>query len=337
MRAFWQSSGHHLLKVRDDGRLAATDDFLRAYLMRPELHPVEESCKGELSLHAALMEQPRRPLTPVALVGIQDSDIRENYGVYARFRDHLLSHDSIESAYLALFTNATLTIPPLFIDQLTHAILKQMLADCVNPLWMRAAECLFRTQKVTIEEGSILLADEETVEMHAQTGGLGNIGRLLVESDAPLAQVELDVLNDTNTESWWDRSNRFDTVLDASFTRPGLDALCRVMERWLQHMLSIDVSIQPLQMVRDEKWIWHTGLDSEATDILNDLYHGEDVDTDRQSRLLSLFRLEFRDPAVAIDKVSGRPVYLAMAMDEKNILRLKPQNLLVNLPLRCAA
>jgi hypothetical protein len=31
--------------------------------------------------------------------------------------------------------------------------------------------------------------------------------------------------------------------------------------------------------------------------------------------------------------VSGRPVYLAMAMDEKNQLKLKPQNLLLNLPL----
>jgi len=31
--------------------------------------------------------------------------------------------------------------------------------------------------------------------------------------------------------------------------------------------------------------------------------------------------------------VAGRPVYLGMAMNAKGKLRLKPQNLLVNLPL----
>ena len=32
-------------------------------------------------------------------------------------------------------------------------------------------------------------------------------------------------------------------------------------------------------------------------------------------------------------EVAGKPVYLAMAMDEANRLSLKPQNLLLNLPL----
>ena len=30
--------------------------------------------------------------------------------------------------------------------------------------------------------------------------------------------------------------------------------------------------------------------------------------------------------------VAGRPVYLALAMDEENVVRMKPQNLLLNLP-----
>jgi hypothetical protein len=32
-------------------------------------------------------------------------------------------------------------------------------------------------------------------------------------------------------------------------------------------------------------------------------------------------------------EVAGKPVYLAMAMDEHKRLKLKPQNLLLNLPL----
>jgi hypothetical protein len=33
------------------------------------------------------------------------------------------------------------------------------------------------------------------------------------------------------------------------------------------------------------------------------------------------------------EQIAGRPVYLAMAMDAEQRLRLKPQNLLLNLPL----
>ena len=42
----------------------------------------------------------------------------------------------------------------------------------------------------------------------------------------------------------------------------------------------------------------------------------------------SLLACAFTLPALA-----GRPVYLAMAMNADNVLKLKPQNLLLNLPL----
>ena len=37
MADFWRHSGYHLLRVREDGRLGVTDDFLRAYIERPEM------------------------------------------------------------------------------------------------------------------------------------------------------------------------------------------------------------------------------------------------------------------------------------------------------------
>ena len=37
--------------------------------------------------------------------------------------------------------------------------------------------------------------------------------------------------------------------------------------------------------------------------------------------------------AVMLERVAGRPVYMAMAMTADRKLRLKPQNLLVNLPI----
>ncbi|MCB1993468.1 MAG: hypothetical protein KDG49_18615, partial [Geminicoccaceae bacterium] len=52
------------------------------------------------------------------------------------------------------------------------------------------------------------------------------------------------------------------------------------------------------------------------------------------ARILGLFRLEFLDPSAMLERVAGRPVYLAMAMDCEKRLRLKPQNLLLGLPLR---
>ena len=50
-------------------------------------------------------------------------------------------------------------------------------------------------------------------------------------------------------------------------------------------------------------------------------------------RLDNFFRSqkELSRAVIAVD--GGRPVYLAMAMDEQNRLKLKPQNLLLNLPL----
>ena len=70
---------------------------------------------------------------------------------------------------------------------------------------------------------------------------------------------------------------------------------------------------------------------------MNDLYNGVEVGEDRLARVLALFRLEFADPAVMRADIAGRPVYLGMARDAADRLRLKPQNLLVNLPLAARA
>ena len=69
---FWRSSGWHLLDRGDNGHHLRSDDFLRAYLLRPELAPVDESCRAERQLHAALLDQPRRPITPVTLLRLKD-------------------------------------------------------------------------------------------------------------------------------------------------------------------------------------------------------------------------------------------------------------------------
>ena len=58
-----------------------------------------------------------------------------------------------------------------------------------------------------------------------------------------------------------------------------------------------------------------------------------DVDEDRMQRVLSLFRMEFEDPNQMRSDIAGRPIYMALSMTPEKKVRLKPQNLLVNLPL----
>lgn len=337
MHDFWRSSGFHLLARTEDGRLAVTDDFLRAYLRRPELAPVEESCAAEIALHEALLEDPWLMIDDARVGELADAEARDNYPVLLAFRDALVAGGTLETCYLDVFRKPGSAIAPLFVDHMAHAIARNMLDGCDDPIRLRAAELLFRSQKATVEDGAILLADEDTVDMHAASGGFGSLGQLLAEAGTPTRSVELDVLGEDNAETYWQRDDRFDMVLDVSFGRPGLDALCRVLESWVGHFLGAEVAIEPVGTIRDERWVWHIGLDPESSAILNDLYDGADVAEHRLARLLSLFRLSFRDAAQMRPDLAGRPVYLGLAMDSDNVVRLKPQNLLVNLPLAKAS
>jgi len=332
MPDFWRASGYGLLEPRSDGRLGLSDDFLRAYFLRPEVRPVDESGPNERQLHASLLNSPRRLVAAEELAAVEDADARENYRILLEFRDRLTAATTLEEAYLGLFLRPA-PIPGLFVDQLAHVILRHVLHAVEDPLRARAGELFFRSQKITIRDGAIMAADEETVEMYAATGGLGSLGRLIVESQTPLKQVDLDVLSEPTAGAYWARSDKHDTVLELTFGRAGLDALARTLEMWVRHFLDIAVSIQPVRQIQDDKWVWHTGLDAEATAIMNDLYNGQEVGEERLKQIIALFRLEFADPSVMAASVQGKPVYLGLARDKNDRLKLKPQNLLVNLPL----
>ena len=334
MADFWRNSGYHLLRRDAEGKLLVGDDFLRAYFRRPELRPVEESCAAERALNAELLQSPRLGVPEARIAEIADADARDNYRMVLRFRDRLMAQPTLEAAYIHFFTQSQpIDVPPLFLDQLVHVILRNVLDGIDDGFKARAGELFFRPQKVTVQDGAILLADLEVVEMYARTGGFGGLGRLLDEARTPVKTVELDVLGDDTAAAYFGRDERHDTVLDLTFGRPGLDALSRVLEAWLRHFLGITASLQPVQRISDERWVWHTGLDVDSSAILNDLYEGKEVDEARLGRLISLFRLEIEDQTALRPNVAGRPVYLGLAMSEDETLRLKPQNLLVNLPL----
>jgi hypothetical protein len=332
-RDFWKSAGLHLTAPAPGGWRAVTPDFIRAYLTRPEVHPIDTSCAEEIALHEALMADPFMSVPPERVKSLADVDVVDAYTHVLAFRDVLAKAGTVEGAYLALMRQKRLALPPVFVDQLVHLICRNMLDGVRDPMRVKAAELLFRDQVVTTEGGRLMLADEEILDMHARAGKEHGLAQLLAETGTPMKQVSLDVLDEDNKEMYWARSDRFDTVVDLRFEQPALDALARVLETWLMHLMRLEVRIEPRPKLEDRDWRWHIGLDQEGTRILNALYEGKTVPLDEMARVVALFRLRFADDRQLIDRVKGRPIYLALAMTAAGKLRMKPQNLLANLPL----
>ncbi|MDC1067372.1 DUF6352 family protein [Alphaproteobacteria bacterium] len=321
---FWLTSGWHLLDKNKEGHLVPTEDFMRAYFYRPEVAPIEESCPAEIELHKRLIDNPFVYIEKNDLQKIKDKDVIFNYEVILRFRDFLSHYPTLDSAYLAIARGKEIDFPPLFVDQLVQIILRNILNDCPYALQVRASELFFRTQVVTIAEDEIMVADELTVEAQAEQ-------RNPARNDPKQLEVDIDILRESIADNYWERSDKFDTSIDLAYTKPGLEALARVMEKWISHFLSIETSIKSMQKIEDEKWSWHLGLESDSNSILNDLYKGLEVSEPRLKQILCLFQLEAQDGFVKT--MVNKPVYLGLAMNDKSKIKFKPQNLLTNLPL----
>lgn len=292
---------------------------------------MEESGPLERELHAALMAEPRLRVAEKELKSLEDADMQENYRILLRWRDRLVAAGTVEGAYMALFKGAV-DVPPMFVDQLSHVILRNVLDGTDDALRLRAGELFFREQKATIRDGHVLLADLETVAMHASGHRYGSIGRLIVEAQGELGSANLDVLDRANAALYWERESKHDTVVSFTYGRPALDAFARVLEKWIRHFLTVGVRVTPIRQIEEARWAWHVGLDAESTAILNELWAGNEVDAGRMRNILALFALRFEDAATMRADIAGRDVYLALSAED-SVVRMKPQNLLLNLPL----
>jgi hypothetical protein len=94
------------------------------------------------------------------------------------------------------------------------------------------------------------------------------------------------------------------------------------------------VRIEPRQRIDDPRWTWHIGLDSEASRLLDRLYAGGELTFDEARAIIALYRMEVLDEERVIERVRGRPIYLALARTAAGKVKMKPQNLIANLPLR---
>lgn len=331
---YWTDCGYEFLDVNGSGQLIVTDAFLQSLLQRPELIPVRTSCDSEIKLFELLCQSPRSHVDDSQLKAIKNQDVADNYAVWLRFRQRILAKPTLETSYLAIFQGEGVDVPPVLVRQLTQVLLRHVLGSSASAIEARSAEMLFRTQKITVtDEAAVLAADDETVDTLATTSGFGSIGEMLQGGGAPLKTVDLDILKEDNQEVYWERDSMFDMVISINRQQPSIKALCIIMQKWIEHFLHVKVTIQTESQIEDDQWVWHVGLDAQASGILNDLYLNREVDSDRLGSLLCLFKLEFLESTDMLQEVKGRPVYMAMALDSHKKLRLKPQNLLLNLPL----
>jgi hypothetical protein len=328
MKDFWLSCGHHLLDRDERGRLRVTDEFMKVYLARPELAPPPEACVAEHMLHYALLSDPWRPVAATEIDAIADADARENWQFMIALRDRVATHRTLEATYAALVREGV-PVPPIFLDQLVHLILRNALDRCDDTYMLRAAELFFRPQRLTMYQGSLLAADKEQIEAN------GPPVSPLAAMFGLQANPEIEVLSDNNAAVYWDRSDRFDLALDLTTGGYGIAALGAVIARWVKHLLDIDVIVEPLNELRDAALPWYVGLDANGTRIGDALWNGADLDEVTRTGVVGLFRLTFRDTGIVMDQMAGEPVYLILAMTPDKVLRVKPQNLLTGLPIRC--
>ena len=359
---FWPGCGWRHLQTDPAGRLLPTAAWLGHWLGRAELALVSESCAAETRLHQALQADPLRAVAPAELAAIADADARENYRLFLALRDGLVQAGTLESFYVGLFRQGQIKLPPLFIDLVVQALLRQWLDADATALDARAAELLFRPQRITLHNGRVLAGDRATLDRLNDGAGFGALGRLLADAKVPLRAAQLQVLDADNAVEYWQNAGhdpghdglpRHRFLLDLThqvpktlapginvpltLTQSGQTALARVLQRWVLHLLGVAVQITPLARIDAPQHSWLLGLDAEATAILNDLYGGVDVAPERLDRLIGLFRLDFADPTDLRADLAGTPVYLGLAMDADGGLRIKPQNLVLNLPLARAS
>jgi hypothetical protein len=342
----------HDAAARDRGRwLDADDAFFRPMLALPELALADESCAGERRLHESLVAEPTRSIAGDEVGAVSDVDARGNYRVFLAFRDAVVAAGSLEAYYLRLVRGGPIAVPPAFVDAVVAAIVTRLVDDA-GAIERRAAQLLYRAQRVALRDGRVLCADRDSADRATASVPAFDIVRQFVAA-ADDGAAGLPVLGAANAPSFDAAADPFAFVLDLSheiandlghglsFTMArsdsGMTAVARVLERWIGHFLDVATTIRPVQRIDDPAWRWHVGLDAEATALLNDLYRGESPDADRLQRLLGLFRLDFADPLEMRADVAGKPVYLGLAMSAEQTLKLKPQNLLLNLPLARSA
>jgi hypothetical protein len=332
MREFWVASGHQLSRRNERGELMATPELLIAWLARPELAPPPEACKAERALHVAMLDDPLRAVAQAELAAIMDSDARENWGFFLKFRDLLLEAGSIEAAYIKLANAQRVELPPLFLDQMAHLILRNALDGCDDPFTLRAGELFFRSQKASVHEGVLLLADSELVEEREKS----KAAMMHVAPLSAMMEEDLDVMDEENAWTYWSRSDANSMAMNLGGDSRARAGLARAIEAWVKHLTGFRVHAESIARLEDKDWRWFIGLDAEGTRIGNTLWNGDSLREEDMDRVIAIMRVSFEDDKRVQERLQerlrGKPFYLFLGANADRLVRMKPQNLVSGLP-----
>ena len=183
---------------------------------------------------------------------------------------------------------------------------------------------------MTLHEGSLIAADEETIAGTSSTPASPLVSMLGIPAEA-----EIDVMTDDNAEHYFEHSDLFHVALDLTAgpartcgAGRGDAALDRASAR-------VEVAIEPLTELREAK-----------SHLVCRARRRRHPDRRRAVERRGARRggAGARGRAVPPDlprsrmsrwtRCKGEPVYLILAMTPDKLLRMKPQNLVTGLPVR---
>ena len=323
MPEFWVASGHHLTRLNAQGRMLVTDELLLAWLARPEILPPADACAAERAMHRRLLASPRTQVSELEIAALQDPDAQDNWRFFLTLRNRLLQAGTIEEGYAQILKEG-LKLPVVFLSQLLQLILRNALDGCDDPQVLRAAECFFRPQRAHVKDGHLLLADDELValfEAEMQSSPLTAMFSGGIDS--------LDVLGGGNEWTYWSRSDAHTTVLNFGGDPEARRGMAKALEAFIRHMLRVDVTVTPHTRAENVDLRWYVGLDRSGTAIGDALWH----DRPLPAALVGLFELQFNDQTAMRSDLAGQPIWLILGQEKDGAIRMKPQNLLVGLPL----
>ena len=175
------------------------------------------------------MADPLRPVPQADIDALADADARENWRFMLAFRARLMRAPSLEAAYVDFARNGAAGVPPIFLSQLAHLVLRNALDGCEDPFVLRAGELVYRAQKATLQDGALLLADAEVVEVQQQGAQAAHLSPLTALLDAVPEFGDLDVMDDENAWTYWSRSDANTMIMNIGASKMAREGLARVI------------------------------------------------------------------------------------------------------------
>jgi hypothetical protein len=348
---FWPDCGHHLLQADERGWLLPTRRLPGRLDGTARTGPGARILPRRSRPARSPAARPHAPGARTQLAALLDADARENY-------THFISAARRAAAgrHAAGLAAAALAPGPhpgaAAVHRPHRAGRGARLLDGENAFEARAGEMLFRRSASARTKADLLAGDQETLDLQRETLGFGDLGRLLAQAALPVRAQQMQVLQPTRQQPTGPKPRR-----------PGgrhvfLLDLTHEVKQELGHGLSFQLT----HALGPEGAGQRAGALGSALAGRGGAHHAAAEDRRRAmalapgpgrrgqpaarrpvpgpgrrarpaARLLSLFRLDFDDAREMRPDVAGKPVYLGLMATTEQVLRIKPQNLLLNLPL----